>query len=185
MRLLAALLLVGALAAPLADRAAADVADVRFAGIAGGEIALADYAGRPVLVVNTASFCGFTGQYAGLQRVWERYRDAGLVVIGVPTDDFNQELDDEADIKEFCEVNFDVDFPLTAKVATRGAAQHPFFAEVEAQLGAAALPGWNFHKFLVGADGDLVASWPSHVRPASRAVTAAIEAELTDRAASR
>jgi glutathione peroxidase len=174
-----------ALALTVTAPAAADLADVRFDGIAGGGIAFAEFDGRPVLVVNTASRCGFTGQYAGLQDLWERYRDEGLVVVGVPTDDFNQELDDEADIKEFCEVNFDVDFPLTAKVATRGAAQHPFFAEVEAQLGAAALPGWNFHKFLVGADGDLVASWPSHVRPASRAVTAAIEAELTDRAASR
>ena len=178
MRLLAALLLAGALAAPLADRAAADVADVRFAGIAGGEIALADYAGRPVLVVNTASFCGFTGQYAGLQRVWERYRDAGLVVIGVPTDDFNQEPGDEADIKEFCEVNFDVDFPLTAKVATGGPERHPFFSEVAAALGERALPGWNFHKFLVGADGEVTASWPSHVRPESAAVIDAIEAEL-------
>ncbi len=167
-----------ALGLALAGPAAADVAGVRFDGIAGGEIALADWAGRPVLVVNTASFCGFTDQYAGLQAVWERYRDDGLVVVGVPTDDFNQEPGTAAEIKEFCEVNFDVDFPLTAKVTTRGPDQHPFFAEVERALGRSALPGWNFHKFLVGSDGELAASWPSHVRPESAAVTDAVEAEL-------
>lgn len=180
MRALAACALAVGLAAP----AAADVADVRFAGIAGGEIELADYAGRPVLVVNTASFCGFTDQYAGLQALWERYRDDGLVVVGVPTDDFNQEPGTDAEIKEFCEVNFDVDFPLAAKVTTRGPDQHPFFAEVARQLGGAALPGWNFYKYLVGADGVLEASWPSHVRPESAAVTEAIEAELRAGAAS-
>jgi glutathione peroxidase len=167
-----------AVALILAAPAAADVHDVRFDGIAGGDIALADYAGRPVLVVNTASLCGFTHQYAGLQSLWERYRDEGLVVVGVPTDDFNQEPGSEAEIKAFCEVNFDVDFPLTAKVTTRGADQHPFFAEVAASLGEAALPGWNFHKFLVGTDGELRASWPSRVAPESAAITHAIEAEL-------
>jgi len=180
MRRIAATALVLALAVP----AAADVGDVRFAGIAGGEIALGDYAGRPVLVVNTASFCGFTDQYAGLQDLWERYRDDGLVVVGVPTDDFDQEPGSAAEIKEFCEVEFDVDFPLTAKVTTRGADRHPFFTEVARGLGEAALPRWNFHKFLVGADGELTATWPSHVRPESAAVTGAIEAELTAEAAS-
>jgi len=174
MRALAACALALGVAAP----AAADVADVRFAGIAGGGIDLADYAGRPVLVVNTASFCGFTDQYAGLQALWETYRDDGLVVVGVPTDDFNQEPGSAAEIKEFCEVNFDVDFPLAAKVTTRGPDQHPFFAEVERALGGSALPGWNFYKYLVGADGELEASWPSHVRPESAAITEAIEAEL-------
>jgi glutathione peroxidase len=173
-----------ALALLTAPPAAADVSEVRFDGIAGGEIRLAAYAGGPVLVVNTASFCGFTDQYADLQRLWARYRDDGLVVVGVPTDDFNQEPGDEAEIKAFCEVNFDVDFPLTAKVTTRGPDQHPFFAAVEAQLGAGALPGWNFHKFLVGADGELEASWPSHVRPDSAAVVEAIERELAAEAAS-
>ncbi|NBB68943.1 MAG: redoxin domain-containing protein [Alphaproteobacteria bacterium] len=180
MRWIAALVVALGLAAP----AAADVGDVRFAGIAGGEIALGDYAGRPVLVVNTASFCGFTDQYAGLQDLWERYRDDGLVVVGVPTDDFDQEPGTAAEIKEFCEVEFDVDFPLTAKVTTRGADRHPFFAEVARSLGEAALPGWNFHKFLVGADGELEASWPSHVRPESAAITETIEAELAGEAAS-
>lgn len=171
-------------AATPAAPAAADVADVRFDGIAGGEIALADYRGGPVLVVNTASRCGFTHQYAGLQALWERYRDAGLVVIGVPSDDFDQEPGSAEDIKAFCEVNFAVDFPLTAKVATRGADRHPFFAEVEAALGAGALPGWNFHKYLVGPDGELEASWPSHVAPESAAITGAVEAGLAAAGAS-
>ncbi len=175
---------VTALTLGLAAPAAADVGDVRFAGIAGGEIVLDDYAGRPVLVVNTASLCGFTHQYAGLQNLWERYRDDGLVVVGVPTDDFHQEPGSEAEIKAFCEVEFDVDFPLTAKVTSRGADRHPFFAAVARSLGEAALPGWNFHKFLVGADGELEAGWPSHVRPESAAITEAIEAELAAEAAS-
>jgi len=168
-------------ASGMATAAAADVRDVRFAGIAGDAIDLADYAGRPLLVVNTASRCGFTPQYAGLQALWERYRDEGLVVIGVPSDDFHQELASEADIKEFCEVNFAVDFPLTAKVTTRGPDQHEFFGEVAEALGERALPRWNFHKFLVGTDGELTASWPSTVAPESAAIVEAIEAELDAR----
>ena len=158
---------------------AAATAAVRFAGIDGGEVALADYRGRPVLVANTASLCGFTPQYEGLQALWERYRAQGLVVIGVPTGDFgNQEFGDDAAIKEFCEVNFAIDFPLAAKATTRGPDQHPFFAAVVAELGRDALPRWNFHKFLVGADGRLRASWPAHVAPSSDAIVAAVEAEL-------
>jgi glutathione peroxidase len=171
-------ILAVALGALFAQPAAADIAEVRFAGIAGGDVALADFTGRPVLVVNTASRCGFTGQFAGLQAVWERYRDDGLVVVGVPTDDFDQELASDAAIKEFCEVNFAVDFPLAARTTSRGPDRHPFFAEVAHQLGEGALPGWNFYKYLVGADGELKASWPSHVAPESAAVVEAIEAEL-------
>ena len=163
----------------LAPGALAETTGVRFAAIDGGEIALADYAGRPVLVANTASLCGFTPQYEGLQALWDTYRDAGLVVIGVPTNDFGgQEPGTAAEIKEFCEVNFAVDFPLTAKATSRGPAQHPFFTAVAEELGPDALPRWNFHKFLVGGDGRLKAAWPSQVEPMSAAVTEAVEAEL-------
>ncbi len=159
--------------------ARADVADLSFPGIDGGSLPLATFAGQPILVANTASLCGFTPQYAGLQHLWERYRDAGLMVIGVPTNDFgNQEPGTAAEIKEFCEVNFGIDFPLSAKVTTRGADRHPFFAAVERELGTGALPRWNFHKFLIDSDGELVAAWPSHVEPTGATITAAIEAAL-------
>ncbi len=160
-------------------RAAVD--GVRFAGIAGGELTIGVGGEGPVLLANTASLCGFTPQYADLQAVWERYRDRGLTVVGVPTNDFGgQEPGSAAEIKEFCEVNFAVDFPLTAKVTTRGADQHPFFAAVEASLGSAALPRWNFHKYLIDADGRIVAEWPSHVRPTGPEITRAIEGALAD-----
>lgn len=154
------------------------VHDVAFVGIDGQELPLRAFAGQPLLLVNTASRCGFTDQYADLQRVWERYRDRGLVVVGMPSGDFNQELGDAAAIQEFCEVEFGIDFPLTDKLATRGTDQHPFFAEVERQLGAEALPRWNFHKYLVDREGRLVESWPSRIRPDSSAVHSAIEAVL-------
>ncbi len=149
-----------------------------FPGIDGEVLDLAEFAGRPLLLTNTASQCGFTDQYADLQELWERYRDEGLVVIGMPSGDFNQELANADAIREFCEVNFGIDFPMTDKLATRGTERHPFFAAVEAELGAAALPRWNFHKYLVDRDGRLVATWPSRTRPSSPAVRVAIEAVL-------
>ena len=173
------LLLAATVPAALSAPVRADVSMVRFAAIDGGEVVLASYVGRPVLVANTASLCGFTPQYAELQALWERYRDAGLVVIGVPTNDFgNQEPGSAAEIKTFCEVNFAVDFPLTDKVRARGVDRHPFFDAVESELGPQALPRWNFHKYLIGSDGMLAAAWPSHVRPLDAEITGAIETAL-------
>lgn len=163
---------------PFAAPRAEGVHDLAFPALAGGKLELAAFTGRPLLVVNTASRCGFTPQYADLQTVWERYRDRGLVVVGVPSNDFNQELASAAAIKEFCEVNFGIDFPMSAAVATRGPNQHPFFARVAADLGAEALPRWNFHKYLVGRDGKVIASWSSFVSPTGNAITEAIEAAL-------
>ncbi|MEM6666158.1 MAG: glutathione peroxidase, partial [Pseudomonadota bacterium] len=103
---------------------------------------LEQFRGKALLVVNTASFCGFTGQYGDLQDVWERYRDDGLVVIGVPSNDFGeQEPGTAEEIKTFCEVNFDIDFPLARKVAVKGADAHPFYAWARETLGAAKAPG--------------------------------------------
>jgi len=153
--------------------------DFAFPGIAGGVVRLADYAGQPVLVVNTASRCGYTYQYDGLQAVYDSYRDQGLVVLGVPSDDFgSQELATEAEVKEFCEVNFAIDFPMTAITPVKGPSAHPFYTWATRELGPSNAPRWNFHKYLVGPDGSLRAAFGTGVEPTSRDVRQAIEAAL-------
>lgn len=149
-----------------------------FTAIEGHALPLEQFRGRPMLVVNTASFCGFTRQYAELQALWERYRDQGLVVLGVPSNDFAQEMDDNAAIQEFCEVEFGIDFPMTEQVAVRGAASHPLFVEIRDVLGQGAGPNWNFFKYLIAPDGSMVAGWPSRTSPGDAAIVAAIEQVL-------
>ena len=173
-------LLAGILAGT-ADRVGAETSAHAFAftSIEGEALPLAAYAGRPVLVVNTASMCGYTYQYAALQRLWSTYRARGLVVLGVPSNDFGgQEPGSATEIKTFCEVNFDVDFPLTEKVPVKGAQAHPLFVWLRAQLGPDAGPSWNFYKYLIGADGRALQVWPSSVEPDSAEVRAAVERVL-------
>lgn len=136
--------------------------------------------GKPTLVVNTASECGYTPQYAELQQLWDKYRERGLVVLGVPCNDFGaQEPGDATQIGAFCQKNYGVTFPLAAKVAILEAgARHPFYQSVARALGEDQLPRWNFHKFLVGADGELLGGWPSKVSPLAKEVTEAIEEAL-------
>lgn len=175
MRLLLAVLALALIApaAPAAERGAFAFA---FTAIEGEPLPMSRFAGRPVLVVNTASLCGFTYQYAALQRLWERYRDRGLVVLGVPSNDFGaQEPGSSREIKTFCETNFDVDFPLTEKVRVRGPEAHPLFAWLRRELGESVGPRWNFHKYLIGPAGEAVAAWPSTVEPDSAAIAGAIE----------
>lgn len=163
---------------------AATAHDFTFLSIDGEPLPLADYAGRPVLVVNTASQCGFTPQYAGLERLWTKYRDRGLLVLGVPSNDFGgQEPGSASDIKAFTEHEYAVDFPLTAKVVVRGAAAHPFFVWVKREAGVE--PGWNFTKILIGPDGHVAASFPSSVEPEDPELVRAIEAFLPKGAMSR
>ncbi len=158
------------------DRTAHDFA---FTSIDREPLPLSSFEGKVVMVVNTASRCGFTHQYTNLQTVWERYRDRGLVVLGVPSNDFGgQEPGSEAEIKEFCEVNFDVDFPLTEKVRVKGKEAHPFYRWASDELGMAAKPRWNFHKYLIGPDGQLVDWFSTATSPTSQKVTRAIEAQL-------
>jgi glutathione peroxidase len=150
-----------------------------FTSIAGAPLPLETYKGKAVLVVNTASRCGYTPQYADLQTVWERYRDRGLVVLGVPSNDFGgQEPGTEAEIKQFCEVNFNVDFPMTSKVRVTGDGSHPFYRWAAAVLGADAAPRWNFHKYLIAPDGRLVGWFSTPTAPTSEEVTRAIESHL-------
>jgi glutathione peroxidase len=140
---------------------------------------LAEFRGRPLLVVNTASECGYTPQYAGLQKLWERYRERGLQVLGVPSNDFGaQEPGAEDQIREFCTTHYGVDFPLTAKQRVIGKDAHPFYRWIVEQVGEDGAPRWNFHKYLIGPNGALVDMWPSRVEPLAEEITTAIEALL-------
>ena len=132
-----------------------------------------------MLLVNTASRCGFTPQYAGLQELWERYRDRGLVVLGVPSNDFlNQEPGTAAEIKAFCEVHFGIDFPMTEKQRVIGRQAHPLYRWIEAELGREGRPRWNFHKFLITPDGAVVGGWGARTKPLAEEVVAAVEQVL-------
>lgn len=156
-------------AVPIAGAAA------RFDGLTGGTINLETFRGAPVLVVNTASRCGFTGQYAGLENLWRRLRERGFVIVGVPSNDFGgQEPGSAAQISEFCTANFGVSFPMTAKSVVRGQGRHPFYAWAEKSLGDVGVPAWNFHKILIGPDGRAVAGFSSSVEPDSLLLLKAI-----------
>lgn len=148
-----------------------------FSSIDGGTLDLEDWSGRPVLVANTASQCAFTPQYDELQALYDLYRDRGLVVLAVPSDDFNQELASEAEVKEFCDLNFDLDLPMTEITHVRGSQAHPFYQWVKAQNGFE--PSWNFNKVLIGPDGKLVETYGSMAKPMSNAVRGRIETLLT------
>ena len=172
-------LMVILMAIPSAQAADKTAYDFSFTAIDGGPLPLGDFKGRAVLVVNTASECGYTPQYKDLQAVWERYRDRGLIVLGVPSNDFGgQEPGTEAEIKRFCERQYAVDFPLTAKVHVTGGEAHPFYQWAAEVAGEDAAPRWNFHKYLVGPDGALAAWFPTKTSPAAKDVTAAIEGAL-------
>jgi glutathione peroxidase len=161
------------------DTETGDAYQFEFVGLDGENLPLAAWRGRPVLVVNTASFCGYTPQYRDLEALWRRYRERGLVVLGVPSNDFGeQEPGTALEIKQFCDANYQVDFPLAEKNRVIGAAAHPFFRWVAATLGEAGAPRWNFHKYLIGRDGQLAGAWPAQVRPSDAAITAEIEGAL-------
>jgi glutathione peroxidase len=143
----------------------------------GGELDLSTLRGRPTLIVNTASKCGFTPQYAALQALWERYRERGLQMLGCPSGDFaGQEYDEPSEIEAFCQRNYGVSFPLSERMSVR-ADPDPLWSELARQPGSAP-PVWNFTKYLVGPDGRLIARWPSKVRPDDPQIVAAIESSL-------
>lgn len=153
--------------------------DFTLPSIGGGEIRLKDFAGETVLLVNTASECGFTPQYRGLESLWLERKDKGLVVLGVPSNDFGaQEPGSDVEIMDFCARNFAVTFPMAAKQKVIGAGAHPLYRWIAAELGEGAAPKWNFHKYLIGPDGALAGAWPSKVAPTSPEIAAAIDAAL-------
>lgn len=147
-----------------------------FTALDGTPIALDDWRGRPVLVVNTASLCGFTRQYGDMQALYERYGPEGLVVLAVPSDDFRQELGSNEEVAEFCRVQTGLTFPITQITSVRGAQAHPFFAWLRAEHGH--VPSWNFNKALIGPDGALIGFWGSGTRPTARPITSAIRSAL-------
>jgi glutathione peroxidase len=150
-----------------------------FPAIDGRTLALEAYRGKVLLIVNTASQCGYTPQYAGLQNLWQTYQDRGLVVIGVPSNDFGgQEPENEGKILKFCQGTYGVTFPLAAKQRVSGAGAHPFYQWAAEQLGSKSAPRWNFHKYLVSADGRVVAWFSTPTKPMSADITKAVEAEL-------
>ena len=156
--------------------AAGNAYDFEFAALDGGKLPFDAWRGHPVLVVNTASYCGYTPQYRDLETLWRRYRDRGLVVLGVPCNDFGaQEPGSAEQIKEFCDKNFGLGFPLAAKCHVIGGQAHPFYRWVAENLGEGAAPRWNFHKYLVGPDGELAGAWPSQVAPTSPKIIAEID----------
>lgn len=137
-----------------------------FRSITGATMPLERWKGQPLLLVNTASECGFTPQYAKLQALWDEYRPSGLVVIGMPCNDFGaQEPADEETIHQFCSSQFGVTFPMTEKVTIIGGRPHPLFIAMREEFTSDVLPRWNFHKYLFGRDGDLLHHWPSKVAP--------------------
>jgi len=135
---------------------------------------LCQYTGRVTLVVNTASLCGFTGQYGELEALYQRYRDRGLVVLGFPSADFGrQEFESNERIADFCENTFGIRFPMFTKTTVRGPGTHPLFAQLAQRTGE--VPGWNFHKYLIGRDGRTVLSYPTRVSPSQKDFVAAVE----------
>ncbi|MDA7427174.1 glutathione peroxidase [Primorskyibacter aestuariivivens] len=169
MRLFVATLVMFVLTLP-----AAALERFTFPSIDGGTLDLGDWRGQPVLVVNTASQCGFTPQYDGLQALYDRYADQGLVVLAVPSDDFNQELATANEVKAFCEINFNLTLPMTDITHVRGPQAHPFYKWLRQETGFT--PKWNFNKVLIGPDGTVIETYGSATRPMSRPVEAALAA---------
>ncbi|MAN80028.1 MAG: glutathione peroxidase [Rhodospirillaceae bacterium] len=181
-RILSLLALLMSGAAMAADTPKTTAHDFAFTAIDGTPLPLKAFAGKAVLVVNTASQCGFTPQYSALQELWTRYRDKGFMLLGVPSNDFGgQEPGTAAEIKDFCEVNFNVDFPLTEKVAVTGENAHPFYVWAGKELGVLAKPRWNFHKYLIAPDGRLIDWFSTPTKPTAPRVLKAVEAALPDK----
>jgi len=153
--------------------------DYSFDKITGGPLPLSTFKDKVVLVVNTASKCGLTPQYDGLEKLYSDYKDKGLVVLGVPCNQFmGQEPGTEEEIQTFCSTRFGIDFPMTAKVDVKEAGAHPFYKWAEKQLGEPAVPVWNFHKILVGKTGEAIQAFGPRTEPQDAGLVAAIEAAL-------
>lgn len=155
------------------------VSATQFTSIDGKPLDITALGAKAILVVNTASKCGYTPQYKGLQALYEEKKDAGLVIVGVPSNDFmGQEPGTEAEVKTFCELNYGVTFPLTKKYHVKGKEAHPFYTSAEAVLGKDAEPKWNFHKILLKADGTPVKAYATKVKPEDAGLVADIDSLL-------
>lgn len=176
--LLGGLLSFAGIARTQANRQPVDWPATHLPSITGASLPTEDYAGKVVLLVNTASKCGFTKQYRGLEALWRRYKDRGLIVLGVPSNDFGaQEPGSEAEISRFCQTTFDVSFPLAAKQVVSGPTAHPLYRFAATETGVLGTPTWNFHKILIGRDGRIV-DWFSAVSGVGLKLDRAIEGAL-------
>ena len=144
--------------------------DFEIKSITGETINLKEYENKVILVVNTASYCGFTKQYDELQELWDLYKDKGLIVLGVPSNSFNQEKKSDSDIKKFCEVNFNINFPLTTILEVKGKNAHEIFKWAKDNYGKSAVPKWNFHKILINKQGKVEDTFASFTNPMSKKI---------------
>lgn len=154
------------------------VYEYKFNNIDGDEIKLDDYKGKIIVVVNVASRCGYTPQYDGLQKLWTEYKERDLVVIGIPTNNFKQEPASNEEIKDFCETNFGISFPMTEKIDVIGKNAHPFYKWAKENYGIGAIPKWNFHKIIIGKTGKVADTFASFTKPTSSKFIKAIEKEI-------
>tara|TARA_B100000963_G_scaffold360588_1_gene392045 strand:+ start:1786 stop:2331 length:546 start_codon:yes stop_codon:yes gene_type:complete len=149
--------------------------DFKIDSISGEKIDLKNYSNKVILLVNTASYCGFTKQYTELQKLWDQYKSKGLIVLGVPSNSFNQEKKDNKEIKKFCEVNFNIDFPLTSITIVKGNDAHEIFKWAKKNFGNSAIPKWNFHKILINKEGKIEETFSSFTKPTSSKIVSKIE----------
>ena len=149
--------------------------DLQINSISGELIDFKDYKNKAVLVVNTASYCGFTKQYEDLQKLWEIYESKGLIVLGIPSNSFNQEKKSNGDVKKFCEVNFNINFPMSAITDVKGEKAHEIFKWAEENYGKSAIPKWNFHKILINKEGKVEDTFSSLTKPMSQKITSKID----------
>ena len=152
--------------------------DFKIESINGEIIEFKDYKNKVILVVNTASYCGFTKQYTELQELWDKYKSNGLIVLGIPSNSFNQEKKSDAEVKKFCEVNFNINFPLSTITDVKGKNAHEIFKWAEANYGKSAIPKWNFHKILINKEGKVEDTYSSLTKPMSQKLIKKIEQTL-------
>mgnify|MGYP002824150429 CR=1 FL=1 len=149
--------------------------DFKINDVSGNQLNLKEFKDKVVLLVNTASYCGFTKQYEELQELWDLYKEKGLIVLGVPSNSFNQEKNSNADVKEFCEVNFNINFPLTTITEVKGKNAHEIFKWAKENHGKSAVPKWNFHKILINKEGKIEDTFASMTKPMSKKLIKIIE----------
>jgi glutathione peroxidase len=152
--------------------------DFSFKSVDGSALNLAEHKGKVIVVVNVASRCGFTNQYEGLQTLWKTYKDKGVLVVGVPSNNFRQEPGSNKEIKDFCEATFGINFPITEKQNVLGSDAHPFFIWAKKNYGSGAIPKWNFHKIIIGKNGKVVETLASVTKPSSKKFISIIEQEI-------
>ena len=152
--------------------------DFKIESITGEVIDLNEFQNKVVLITNTASYCGFTKQYSDLQKLWKKYKEEGLIVLGVPSNSFNQEKSNEKDVKDFCEVNFNINFPMTKITEVKGDDAHEIFKWAKKNYGKSAVPKWNFHKILINKKGKVEDTFASFTNPMSNKITSKIESLL-------